>query len=56
MKENNEQFKIKPTSNRYFEKRRVHDENFEMEIELIPTLPFRVENDAFGEEEAYEVI
>ena len=55
MQETNEQFSIKPTSNRYFEKRRVHDANYELEIDIIPSLPFRTEADEFGEDKAYEV-
>jgi len=54
--EDSSQFKLKPISNKFFEKRRVHDNQHEIEIDIIPTLQFRQEEDAFGEDRAFEGI
>ena len=44
-----------PISNKFFDKRRIQDDGLELEVDVIPTLEFRVEDDPWSEEKAYEV-
>ena len=46
---------MKHVSNKHFQKRTVHDDKHELEIDIVPTLRFRKQPDAFGGERAYEV-
>ena len=50
------QFELKPISNKFFDKKRINDSNgTEFEVDVVPTLEFRVEDDPWSEEKAYEV-
>jgi len=54
--ETNRQFELKPISNKFFDKKRIQDDGLELEVDVIPTLEFRVEDDPWSEEKAYEGI